>query len=102
MGIILCAKMVSYTGVQLQGLSSRGHNDTEGNFLQLLKLRSKDCSYLKEWIIQRQNWTSHNIQNEIFEIMAHTVLHKITNIRNNKYYSIIVDVATDMSFKEQA
>ena len=34
-----------------QGLPSRGHNDTEGNFLQLLKLRSKDCSYLKEWII---------------------------------------------------
>ena len=33
--------------------------------------------------------------------MAHTVLHKITNICNNKYYSIIVDVATDMSFKEQ-
>ena len=34
-----------------QGLPSGGHNDTEGNFLQLLKLRSKDCSYLKEWII---------------------------------------------------
>ena len=85
-----------------QGLPSRGHNDAEGNFLQLLNLRSKDCSYLKEWILQRQNWTSHDIQNELFEIMAHTVLRKITeNVRANKYYSIIVDEATDVSFKEQ-
>ena len=82
-----------------QGLPSRGHDDAEGNFLQLLNLRSKDCSYLKEWILQRQNWTSHDTQNELFEIMAHTVLRKITeNVRANKY-SIIVDEATNVSFK---
>ena len=85
-----------------QGLPLRCRNDTEGNFLQQMNLRSKDCSYLREWILQCQNWTSHDIQNEIFEIMAHTVLRKITeNIRSNKYYSIIVDKATDVSFKEQ-
>ena len=85
-----------------QGLSSGGHNDAEGNLLQLLNLRSNDCSYLKEWILQHQNWMSHDIKNEIFEIMAHIPLRKITeNIRVNKYYSIIVDEATDVSFKEQ-
>ena len=85
-----------------QGLPSRGHNDAEGNFLQLLSLRSSDCTCLKQWILQRQNWTSHDIQNEIFQIMAHTVLRKITeSIRSDKYYSIMVDEATDVSFKEQ-
>ena len=84
-----------------QGLPSRGHQETEGNFLQLLQLRSEDCSLLKQWISQRQNWTSHDIQNELFEIMAHTVLRKITDsIRANRY-SIMVDEATDVSFKEQ-
>ena len=85
-----------------QGLPSRGHDDMEGNFLQLLHLRSSDCDLLREWIVQRQNWTSHDIQNEIFEIMAHTVLRQITyNIRAHKYYSLVVDEATDVSFTEQ-
>ena len=57
---------------------------------------------MNQWIKRRQNWTSHEIQNEIFEIMAHTVLRKITdNIRANRYYAIIVDEATDVCFKEQ-
>ena len=36
------------------------------------------------------------------EIMAHTVLHKTTEkIHSDKYYSIMVDEATNVSFKEQ-
>ena len=46
-----------------QGLPSSCHSDAEGNFLQLLNLRSRDCTCLKEWILQHQNWTSHDIQN---------------------------------------
>lgn len=85
-----------------QGLPTRGHNETEGNFLQLIHLQSDDCPLLKEWIYQCQNWTSHDIQNELLEIMAHTVLRKITDsIRANRYYSIMVDESIDVSFKEQ-
>ena len=37
-----------------------------------------------------------------FEIMANIVLCIITNsVRANRYYSILVDEATDISFKEQ-
>ena len=68
----------------------------------LLYYKCVDCDFLREWIVQRQNWTSHDIQNEIFEIMAHTVLCQVTyKIRAHKYYSIVVDEATDVSFKEQ-
>ena len=52
--------------------------------------------------ITRSELAAHDIQNEILENMAHTVLHKITeNILSNKYYSTTVDEATDVSFKEQ-
>ena len=45
---------------------------------------------------------SHEIQNEIIEIMAHSVLRKVVcTIKANKYFSILIDVATDCSFKEQ-
>ena len=51
------------------------------------------------WFQKRGNWTSHEIQNEI---MAHSVLHKIANsVIANRFYTIIVDEATDVSFKEQ-
>ena len=51
---------------------------------------------------RRNNWTSHEIQNEIIKIMAYSVLRKIAcTIRANKYFSILVNDATDCSFKEQ-
>ena len=79
-----------------QGLAARGHEEVEGNFLQLLLLRSEDCSDLWGWLQKQGNYTSHDIQNEIFEIMAHSVLRKIASIvQENKYCTIIVDEATD-------
>ena len=33
-----------------QGLAIRGHDDSEGNLFQLLKLRSEDDSELKFWL----------------------------------------------------
>jgi len=32
-----------------QGMAVRGHSDLEGDLLQLLKLRSEDCSQLNVW-----------------------------------------------------
>ena len=37
-----------------QGLAIRGHQELEGNLLQLLKLRSEDFLDLKRWIEQRK------------------------------------------------
>ena len=60
-----------------QGLAMRGHEEAEGNFLQMLQVRSEDCPDLVNWLQKRGNWTSHEIQNEIIEIMAHSVLRKM-------------------------
>ena len=48
-----------------QGLAVRGHDEAQGNLLQLLQLRSEDCSELCNWMERRDNWLSHDVQNEI-------------------------------------
>ena len=83
-----------------QGLATRGHIESEGNFLQLLQVQSEDSPELSSWLKRRDNWVSHDIQNELFEIMAHSVLKGILNVaKQSKYFTIIVDEATDVSFK---
>ena len=80
-----------------QGLATRGHIESEGNFLQLLQVQSEDSPELSSWLKRRDNWVSHDIQNEI---MTHPVLKGISNVaKQSKYFTIIVDEATDVSFK---
>ena len=47
-----------------QGLTLRGHSDIESNLVQLLKLRSIDNNFLKEWINDKK-YLSHDIINEL-------------------------------------
>ena len=85
-----------------QGLAIRGHDEAQGNFLQLLQLRSEDCSELCDWMNKRDNWLSHDVQNEILQLMAHSVLRKMLNaVKLATFFTTIVDEATDISFKEQ-
>ena len=68
-------------------------------FLQLLQLQSEDSPELSSWLERRENWLSHDIQNEI---MAHFMLKIIlSSVKQSKYFTVIVDEATDVSFKEQ-
>lgn len=59
----------------MQGLAVRGHTDAESNLVQLLKLRSHDVPQLQSWLERTSyKWISHDIINEMIELMAHTVL----------------------------
>ena len=62
-----------------QGLAMRGHNDSEGNYIQLLQQCSQDCPTLVQWLQRRTTWTSHDIQNELLKIMTRAVLRQILN-----------------------
>ena len=61
-----------------QGLAVREHNDLEGNLLQLLKLRSSDCTELEPWIRERR-YFSPVILNEQISLMGLTVLRGLLN-----------------------
>ena len=62
----------------LQSLCRQGQaiqGDTDSNFYQLIKLRGKDDPGLLEFTKRQggNKYTSHDIQNEIIETMAHQV-----------------------------
>ena len=86
-----------------QGLALRGEDNNENsNFIQLLKLRSKDFPELSNWMLKKTDkYLSHDIQNEIIMIMAHQIIRDICEKILKSFYAIICDEYTDISNKEQ-
>ena len=76
-----------------QGLALRGDkNDENSNFIQLLKLRSKDFVKLNQWLEKKtDNYTLHDIQNELLMLMANEILSGVVNQIRGSYFSIICD-----------
>ncbi|KAI4811394.1 hypothetical protein KUCAC02_014304 [Chaenocephalus aceratus] len=68
------------TSERLQvGLALRGHDSDEGNLWQLLRLRSGDDDVLKRWLSKpSNNYTSAVIQNEVLNIIANSIVRRIT------------------------
>ncbi|KMQ84012.1 zinc finger mym-type protein 1-like protein, partial [Lasius niger] len=88
-----------------QGLAIRGHEHYEGNFYNLLKLRTTDFPPLEKWLEKEKEKMTHpSVQNELLELMAHEILRKIcTNINSQKtpIFAIICDATRDISGFEQ-
>ena len=83
-----------------------GYSDKNSNFLQVIKSLGKHSNDIKNWLKNNSKfkWLSHDIQNKIFELAFHEILHHITeDIQNsgNGYFSIIVDETVDIAVKEQ-
>ena len=84
-----------------QGLAIRGHKEEEGNLYQLLKCRSEDVGTLSKWLNDGR-YLSHEVVNELIEIMAHKVLRQIlSEIREAEWFAIIGDETRDVSGAEQ-
>ena len=81
---------------------SSGSGEINSNFMQLLLLRKEEIPDLDAWLEKSQDrFTSPDIQNEILQIMALTVLRGITERLTGRYFSIMVDETTDISNVEQ-
>ena len=77
-----------------QGLALRGDNK-EGNFIQILKLLAEDDKSFSEWI-DKGSYISPDIQNEILEMLAHTILREVTaQIRKSNFFAILLDETRD-------
>ena len=69
--------------------------------MQLLKLRSDDCSELNTWIKERK-YFSPQILNEQISLMGLSVLRGLlSDIKTAHWFSLLADEATDTSNKEQ-
>lgn len=86
-----------------QGLPLRGHKEDnesfEGNLYQLLLLQAD--AKMNNWL-QKREYISPEIVNEIITIMGQTVLRQIlADIKGGMWFSLIADEATDISRNEQ-
>ncbi|MGL5901592.1 MAG: hypothetical protein ACRCZO_02815, partial [Cetobacterium sp.] len=70
--------------------------------IQLLKLRAQDVPVLKSWLARKESkWLSHDILNEMLEIMAHNVLRVIIKeIQSAEFFSVILDETADITVKD--
>lgn len=99
-----CLAMI-FTSVKYlarQGMALRGHGDSEGNFCQLLNLRSEDYPLLQSWMKRKTDMTSPRIQNEILELYSHDIVRTIAgSVLKSGCYGLIVDGTQDISKSEQ-
>ena len=85
-----------------QNLALRGHTDDNSNLTQLVNLRADDCHEFRQWLHNKYKWLSHDVQNELLEILALSVLRKVlVSVRSHKYYAIMADETTDISISQQ-
>ena len=80
-------------------------NDSNGNFIQLLRLRCWESTGVDvdKWLARWLNkYTSPEVQNECLQLMALHILCDVNSeLAASSYYSIRVDECTDCSNKEQ-
>ena len=86
-----------------QGLPLRGHDDSQGNFMQLMISKARNNNKLRAWLEKKKDkYTDHHVQNEILKIMALSILRDIAkNIESGVYYTIMADEVTDAANHEQ-
>ena len=86
-----------------QGLAIRGHVDEDSNFTQLLMLRASDAPDLKAWLARTSyRRISHDVTNQMIEIMAHKVVRNIIDdLHKMQYYTVMLDKTADISVREQ-
>lgn len=89
-----------------QGLAFCGHENSEGNFCQIMNLQviNHDDQNFKKWLSSNK-YMSPEILNEIIELMVKAVLCSILSEVQSRqsvpYFAIIADETRDISGKEQ-
>ena len=86
-----------------QGLPLRGHDSRNGNLHELLKTWAKKSPELEAWLKRdTQQLLSPTVQNEILELMAHTILRDMAaEVKASEAFAVIVDESPDASHTEQ-
>jgi len=86
-----------------QALPLRGHVEENGNYMQLLKLLGEENDQLRLWLNRTTNFTSHDCQNEMLELLSHAVVRSIISIvkAESRQFAVVVDGTQDCAGLEQ-
>ena len=83
-----------------KGLPFQGNEDNSGNLYELLELRANDVPQLHYWLQRKRKWLSHEVQNEIIELIAKNIQQHISQqISKCDKFSIISDGTQDIEGK---
>ena len=75
-----------------------GTHGKERHFLKLLQLCAADSSALKSWLSQTRVYTSHEVQNEMLQIMSCQIQCFILNdVHLSLWHSISADETVDVN-----
>ncbi|CAL9706391.1 unnamed protein product [Knipowitschia caucasica] len=98
----LIAVLSSIQYLLCQGLAIRGKTDDDSNIMQLLNLRAQDNPELRSWLAQKESkWLSHEILNEMIEIMSHGVLRTLLKeVKDADFFAVMLDETADITVKE--
>ena len=84
---MLVKQFASLRYLARQGLAICGHEESEGNLSQLLKLRSADDPEMLLWL-QEGKYLFPDILNEMIKLMADNILRELlTEIRSAIFYA---------------
>jgi len=97
--ILVCVKYLCRQGLPLRG----DKDESDGNFIQLLKMKAEVDSKLTEWLKRKENkYTSPTIQNEMIKLMGMSILRDIAStLHSTPFLTVMVDETTDSSNTEQ-
>ncbi len=97
--ILICVKYLCRQGLPLRG----DKDESDGNFIQLLKMKAEVDSKLTEWLKRKENnYTRPTIQNEMIKLMGTSILCDIAStLHSTPFLTVMVDETTDSSNTEQ-
>ena len=106
--IISIVQFLAERNLLFRGTVDRLFQPNNGNFLGLVELLGKYDSCLEDHLRRikseeiRDHYLGKRIQNEVINLIGDAALKKIVNnVRNSKYYSIILDCTPDAGHQEQ-
>lgn len=106
--IIYLIRLLGNQNLALRGTQDKLNVENNGNFLKLIEFLGQFDPVMRKHIrkITSDNIHTHylgkEIQNEIINLLAKQIrLHILKNLKEAKYYSIVLDCTPDISNKEQ-
>ena len=84
-----------------EGLALWGHDELEGNLVQLLQIRAEDYPLLEQWVTNRKYLFS-GIVNEQIDLMGQALLRQLlVGIYGAMWYAVMADETRDISSHAQ-